>query len=605
MAGKTMDIDELITPDTMGTAIANMFQEWDTMKQPRKMAWEEITRYIYSTDTTTTTNSKLPWKNKTTLPKLCQIHDNLYANYNAALFPKSEYIEWIASKRDDQTKEKTEILEAVGQYIFDAPENKEVLRRLVQDYIIYGNCFVGIDWQDNTLLTTTSVSSGYVGPRLVRYSPFDIVFNPIAPSFAETPKIVRAVYTIGEIKKKLEQDTIGDDMQMAKECWDYMKDLRVRVHQYSGDFSQKNAMYAIDGFTSYVQYLRSNYVEVLTFYGDFYDVLNDKFYQNHIITVVDRHKILDCRPNPSLTGRTDIHHVGWRTRQDNLWAMGPLENLVGMQYRIDHVENLKADVFDLIAAPPLGIRGLVEDFEWGPFARIYLGDDGEVKSLAPESSTLQANMEIDQLEKKMEEYAGSPKEAAGFRTPGEKTAYEVQRLENAASRIFYSKTKQFEEAISEPALNDCMELLRRKANSKIMLRLFDDENNAVKFMEISQDDLAGVGRLKPMGARNFAEKAERVQNVNQFFSSVIGQDPEIKAHFSTIQLARMFEELLDIESFEVVKPYVRLFEQQQAQSYINAGQEQVGMEAATPTGLTPDDYSNETPAGLAQGMPVA
>jgi hypothetical protein len=41
--------------------------------------------------------------------------------------------------------------------------------------------------------------------------------------------------------------------------------------------------------------------------------------------------------------------------------MGPLDNLVGMQYRIDHLENLKADVFDLIAFPPLKIKGYVED----------------------------------------------------------------------------------------------------------------------------------------------------------------------------------------------------------------------------------------------------
>ena len=35
----------------------------------------------------------------------------------------------------------------------------------------------------------------------------------------------------------------------------------------------------------------------------------------------------------------------------------------------------------------------------------------------------------------MEEMAGAPKEAMGFRSPGEKTAYEVQRMENAASQV--------------------------------------------------------------------------------------------------------------------------------------------------------------------------
>jgi hypothetical protein len=262
-----------------------------------------------------------------------------------------------------------------------------------------------------------------------------------------------------------------------------------------------------------------------------------------------------------------------------------------MQYRIDHLENLKADVFDLIAAPPLMIRGLTEDFEWGPFSRIMVGDDGDIKSLAPDSQALNADTQIALLEQKMEEYAGSPKEAAGFRTPGEKTAYEVQRLENAANRIFYSKTKQFEELFFEPLINDAIELMRRKMDSRVTARIFDDETNAAIFLTITQDDLAGVGRIKPVAARNFADKAEKVQNVNAFFASVVGQDPEIKAHFSTVALSRMFEELLDIEHYEVVRPYVRLTEQQEAQKIMNAGNENIAAEAEMPAGIAPDDFT--------------
>ena len=39
---------------------------------------------------------------------------------------------------------------------------------------------------------------------------------------------------------------------------------------------------------------------------------------------------------------------------------------------------MHADVFDLITFPPLKIKGYVEDFEWGPFARIYVGEEGDV-----------------------------------------------------------------------------------------------------------------------------------------------------------------------------------------------------------------------------------
>ena len=590
MAGNTLDLNDILSPDTIGCSIASKFQEWDMLKAKRKTAWREIQEYIYSTDTTTTSNSKLPWKNKTTLPKLCQIRDNLYANYVASLFPKSDLFEWEGADQSEQVKEKTEIMESVAEYLVNNPTNKQALYNVVLDFIDYGNGFAMKEWCDNTVNTTTGTSSGYIGPRIVRINPYDIVFNPIASSFEDTPKIVRSLMTIGELKKLIESNSIGDNYEEVNKAFEYLRGIRNTMSQYSGSNFEKNVLYAIDGFTSFDIYLQSSYVELLTFYGDYYDVEADKFYQNYIITIADRHKVVGMRQNPSYTGRT-IHHIGWRPRQDNIWAMGPLENLVGMQYRIDHIENLKADVFDLIAAPPLMVKGLVEDFVWGPFARIYVGDDGDVKPLAPDGNVLSANLEINNLEGKMEEYAGSPKEAAGFRTPGEKTAYEVQRLENAANRIFYSKTKQFEEIFLEPLINDCIELLRRKMDSRITTRVFDEETNATRFLAIKQEDLAGVGRIKPVAARNFADKAEKVQNVNNFFSSVLGQDPEIKAHFSTTALARMFEELLDIESYAVVKPYVRLSEQQEAQSLMNAGNEQVAVEAGTPAGIAPDDFT--------------
>jgi hypothetical protein len=121
--------------------------------------------------------------------------------------------------------------------------------------------------------------------------------------------------------------------------------------------------------------------------------------------------------------------------------------------------------------------------------------------------------------------------------------------------------------------------------------------NAITFAQITKEDLIGSGRIKPMAARNFAERAEIVQNLNNFFASTLGADPEVKVHFSTIKLAKMFEDILDIESYEVVSPYVRITEEQEAQQLNNAASEQTQMEAQMPTGTTPDDTG--MPMGLA------
>lgn len=603
MAGNVITIDDVIVPDQLGTYIADRYIEWNNLKQQRVAAWREVREYVYATDTTQTTNSKLPWTNKTTIPKLCQIRDNLYANYMASVFPKRKWMTWEGSTKKDNAKKKAEAIKAYMTYVVGQPQFKKIVGTLIHDYIDYGNCFAGVEWQDNTVDLKDRQQVGYVGPMIRRYSPLDIVFNPIADSFEQSPKIIRSLISLGELKGILENMSTPDTAEAYAELWEYIKGLRNSKFEGPSDNHEKNHFLQMDGFSTFANYLESNTVELLTMYGDAYDENTGEFYRNHVFVVADRHKLIYKAPNESYFGRPSIHHTGWRPRQDNLWAMGPLDNLVGLQYRLDHVENLKADVFDLLTFPPLKVKGHVEDFTWAPMEKIYVGDEGDVAPIQPPFQILEANTEIAYLTSMMEEMAGSPKEAMGFRTPGEKTAYEVQRLENAASRIFQSKITQFEEQILEPLLNSMLELARRKMRSD-QFRVFDDELKATTFMTIAPEDIAGVGVLRPMAARHFAEKAERVQNLNTFFQSPMGQSPAIAAHFSGIKLAKMMEDLLEIEEYEVVTPFIQMAEQADAQRLAQAAQEQVLMETGTATGLG-SDYDQETlgvPNGPQQPM---
>jgi hypothetical protein len=187
---------------------------------------------------------------------------------------------------------------------------------------------------------------------------------------------------------------------------------------------KKEVNMAIDGFGSADEYLESDMVELLEFWGDIYDPDTKTLLRNQLITIIDRKWVLRKQPNPLWTGNKPMHHCGWRLRTDNLWAQGPLDQLVGMQYRIDHLENLKADVFDLIAYPVMVIYGnTVEEFEYEPGATIFVGDEGKVDFLRPDATALQADMQIAELMGRMEELAGAPKQAMGIRTPGEKTKY--------------------------------------------------------------------------------------------------------------------------------------------------------------------------------------
>lgn len=601
MAGKTLDLESLgIAPDNLGSDIARYWVTWNTLRQTKVSEWNEIRRYVYATDTTQTTNSKLPWKNKTTIPKLCQIRDNLYANYMASLFPKRKWLYWEGDREEDELHDKSDAIEGFMEWAIDRSAFKQEIGKLVLDYIDYGNCFAAIDWIDNNRILGDRQQVGYVGPAPRRISPLDIVFNPIASSFESSPKIIRSLLTLGELQKVLQAESTGEDTESYKTMMQYLLDLRrgVAGANPTSDLSEKDSYLAVDGFSSWRNYLESNYVELLTFYGDLYDIENNVLLENHVIMVVDRHKVISKKPNPSYFGTTPIWHAGWRPRQDNLWAMGPLDNLVGMQYRIDHLENLKADVADLSTFPVLKVKGYVDEFEWGPMERIFVGDDGDVEPVQLPNQTQQTDMEIQFLMQLMEEMSGSPKEAMGIRSPGEKTAYEVQRLESAAGRIFQAKISQFEEQIVELVLNGMLELARRKMGPTIV-RSFNDEVKIAVFQELTAQDITGQGRLRPLAARHFAEKAEVIQNLTSLAGSGLWADEEFRLHFSSVKLAEMVEELLNLEDYKIVDPYVRLSERADAQRQMNSHEEQVSMEATTPSGLSPDDSTEMPMAAVA------
>lgn len=592
MPGKVLHIDDVISKDELGTRIAKFWVEWNALRQKKVQDWEEIRKYIFATDTTTTSNSTLPWKNKTTIPKLCQIRDNLSANYMLSIFPKRKWLWWEASERDSNAKEKRDAILNYMSWVVGQDRFRSEASKLILDYIDYGNAFATVEWIDErSQLSEPPIKTGYVGPAIRRISPLDIVFNPVAATFTDSPKIIRSIVSLGEVKKILESQSTDENKEAYEELYNYLLDVRQNVRGSPGtELSVQDAYLQVDGFSSYRAYLESDYCEILTFYGDIFNWETKEYLHNHKIMVVDRHKVICKTPNPSYFGFAPIFHIGWRQRQDNLWAMGPLDNLIGMQYRIDHIENLKADVFDLIAFPVLKIKGYVDDFDWKPGARITVsGDEGDVELLQPPFQVLQANTEIANYANGMEEMAGAPKEAMGFRSPGEKTAFEVQRLENAASRIFNNKTIQFEGFI-ENTLNACLELARRNLGTVTEIGVFDDEMKIQTFINLTPQDITGVGRVRPMAARHFAERAEIVQNLTNFYASGAAKDAGILQHMSTVQMARLFENVMSLEDWKIVQPFIRLSEQADAQRRANVHEEQVTMEAGTPSGLTPDDY---------------
>ncbi len=576
MAGKVAELQIMYgnLSDQTGLTVGFLWDKWQTQREGWLNEKAELQAYTTATDTTTTTNAG-SWKNSTTMPKLCQIRDNLHSNYLGAIFPNDNWLRWDSYDQAAASKETKEQITAYMRHKMKLCDLRNDVSTLLIDFIDFGNCFAEAEWdfgsvrEDENGRTHTS----YVGPRVRRISPLDIVFNPIAPTFEEAPKIIRYIKTLGEIKKLAEVDEVW---QLA---YDKTMEMRSNIGGYTIADTKKAIGFAVDGFGSLKEYYGGEYVEVLRFLGDYYDNESHEVAKAQEIIVIDRSVMVTSRNIPSPLGVGNIMHAGWRKRQDNLYHMGPLDNLVGMQYRIDHLQNLQADATDLIVHPPIVVQGDVEPFAWEPEAVISIIGEGSVSTLTKDLNGIAvAKQEIAFLEARMEEYAGAPKEAMGFRTPGEKTLGEVTKLENAAGRIFHEKTVTFE-VMLEKVLQGCLaEATLHEGGTDIPL--LDEELGFVDFTKIVGDDLVRNGTIRPIGARHFGQAKEVMTNLSVALNGPLGE--MVKPHISGKALATMIEDIFELGRFDLMRPNVAVHENAELQDVQNMAQETNLTNAMTP-----------------------
>ena len=576
---------EHIFPNSHSLAadIANKFTSWNGMRSKIRKRWQETIQYVYATSTRETSSAKNEWNHSTHIPKITQIADNLAANYLSALFPHDAWLTFEAMETSAATKEKRRAIEAYLNTKHIGNDFRNVIAQLINDWIIYGNCFAQVYYKNETHVEQDAgiEIQNYVGPVVERISPLDLVFNPLADSFESSPKIRRTVKSLGELHRDVqERPELGyeeDIIRLAHQA-------RSRLGAFSEGDIDKSIQLEFDGFGSAAEYFNSGSVEILEFYGDIYDHHTDTFYKNHVITVVDRTWVIRVQPLKTWTGKPNIFHCGWRLRPDNLWAQGPLDNLIGMQYLIDHLENARADGFDQMLAPTRVIKGDIyeNDVQPGKPGGEFISDSGEgdVQNLLPDTTVLTADSQIANKERQMEEYAGAPREAAGFRTPGEKTAFEVQSLQNAASRIFQNKITYFENQFLEKVVNAELETARRNLDESDVIKVIDDDFGAATFPTITREDITAKGKLVPGGASHFARQQQLAQNLIQFSAS-LASDPLLAQHFPSEKMARAWENILQFRPLEIFEPYGRVAEEAQLARLQQTAAQQLEVEGQT------------------------
>lgn len=577
MSSKPLEIRVDFQGDQLAEYIASTWHTYNTQRNTKIAEWQELQKYIFATDTTTTTNKSLPWHNTTTLPKLCQIRDNLHSNYVSALFPNDDWLKWEAYSKNDATKSKVEAIESYMGNKTREGGFRTTTSRLLYDYIDYGNAFSTVDFEASFRMDSMDEKViDFIGPKIRRISPLDIVFNPLAASFKDSFKIIRSVKNLGELRLMAQNEP---DNAYLKEALTKRSKMFSHMNAYGVEDWQKAEGISVDGFGNYHDYLQSGYVEFLEFFGDIHNQETGEVEAGRVITVIDRMFVVRNTAIPTWLGHAPIYHAGWRTRPDNLWAMGPLDNLVGMQYRIDHLENLKADAMDLAVLPPLVIKGEVEEFQYRPGAEIHIDEAGDVKELGHNVQwVIAADTAIDRLEQRMEMYAGAPREAMGIRTAGEKTAFEVQQLQNASGRIFQEKITTFEIELIEKSLNAMLETAKRNLDTEDVVRVMDDDLGVERFIKITKEDITASGKIRPIGARHFAAQAQLLQGISGIFNSNMAN--VVSPHLSGKNLAKLLEEVLGLSRYSLFSPNAAIFEQQETMRLSKQATEDLAAEDA-------------------------
>ena len=145
-------------------------------------------------------------------------------------------------------------------------------------------------------------------------------------------------------------------------------------------------------------------------------------------------------------------------------------------------------------------------------------------------------------------------------------------LSRSASKVFKNKILTFENFL-EDLINAELELARRQMDVEDLVPSVG-ETGVTTFLNITQADLRSNGNLVPMGSRYYERQQQLVQNL-QLFQQLLSQDPLAIQHFSSIKMAKVYEELMDLDQLQVVFPYVRVGEEADLIKLQQAAQMQV------------------------------
>lgn len=573
MSGETLNTFQTIETDVdLASVITYKFTEWDSYKHPVIEKWKEIEAYKYATDTTTLPNYNSPFEHTTHIPVLAPIAQDLEAIINQVTIPHDDWFDFAPTDRASANFQLRQKIKAfiknrhrVGNFV---PE----VRKLISDLVTYGNCFAHVVYANES----RGDKAGYMGPKVFRISPYDIVFDPTATSFDCTPKIIREIITLGELKKRGDKGLLDPTIVN-----DILSDRRANGSRTASGFGNKDQQYVPAGFGSHEQYIASGTIELLWFYGDLYDNDTGELLESRQVVVTDDEYVLLNKEIDTVDGKPHIYKGSWEVKPDNLWAMGALDNIVGINYQVNHRENAKSDALDKLIVPDRVYQGDIEviyDDETG--ATEYLAPEGGgVVELGINTQFFSFDLHIDRLENEARRSARLPGDLIGFRSSGEKTLGEVTALTEGGMRGFIHKAQDFERFL-EALLT--AELAVARNNLDTVLQVPGQvEGGMIPFLQISREDLKVSGSLIAQGARRFARKNQIMGTMTQLSSTPLYQQAAV--HTSGVKVAKLLAELTETQEEGIFEEFASITEQAEAMRLQAEAERDLALDMQEPT----------------------
>jgi hypothetical protein len=122
----------------------------------------------------------------------------------------------------------------------------------------------------------------------------------------------------------------------------------------------------------------------------------------------------------------------------------------------------------------------------------------------------------------------------------------------------------------ERLLNICYEMLIRNLDIVDVARVFNDDTKALVISSITKEMVVADGTIRPVGAKHFASRMKRVQEIQNFLALM--QNPALAAHFSGLNAAKALEEELGYEKYNMVSEGAGVLEQAALQRLMQAVQ---------------------------------